>query len=273
MNDRLRKELDGQGFACLRDFLSPRTVDDVRAIHTDLHRAAVRVATDGAAATPAGRQRELVVVRESDGSGRLCRFEHCAAISEAFATRVAGAVGALLAEVAGGDVALFKDKCNLKLPGGGAFDPHQDIVAYRPFGPTTFVTAALFVDPATARNGALEFATDYVDRCQGDARAEPTHFGARVEFEVTSGGVMVSDPGADFAWQMVEADPADVVLFDGFVPHRSAPNHSGDSRSAYFLTFNLARDGDLYATYYDAKLADPDNPMFHVATPTAYERS
>ena len=43
------------------------------------------------------------------------------------------------------------------------------------------------------------------------------------------------------------------VLFDSYLPHRSAPNHTNTWRRSAYLTFNARSQGDLHAAYYAKK--------------------
>ena len=65
-------------------------------------------------------------------------------------------VSPILEEVLEKRVTLLKDKINWKLPGGGAFKPHQDFEAWSDFPPTYYVTCAILVDECTKENGCLE---------------------------------------------------------------------------------------------------------------------
>ena len=49
------------------------------------------------------------------------------------------------------------------------------------------------------------------------------------------------------------ARPGDVVFFDSFVPHRSAPNLSRHDRRALYVTWNRLREGDHRARYFADK--------------------
>jgi len=42
-----------------------------------------------------------------------------------------------------------------------------------------------------------------------------------------------------------------IVVFNGWVPHRSSSNRSLFPRRAVFLTYNRAVDGDFHTEYYD----------------------
>ena len=47
--------------------------------------------------------------------------------------------------------------------------------------------------------------------------------------------------------------PGDLVLFDSYLPHRSAPNASSTWRRSAYLTFNRAAEGDYHEAYYATK--------------------
>ena len=144
------------------------------------------------------------------------------------------------------EAVLFKDKINLKPPGGGAYTVHQDAPAYRGFGITDFITAMVAVDDATVANGCLEFAV-----------------GPRItrELELDRDGQIVASQLEQIDFQPVPVQAGDAIVFDGLVPHRSAPNHSGLPRRAVFLTFNPRKQGDKRTEYYQAKrrLFPPEN--------------
>lgn len=144
----------------------------------------------------------------------------------------------ILAELFQDEPVLFKDKVNLKPPGGGAYTAHQDAPAYRGFGISDFITAMVAIDDATVANGCLEFAA-----------------GPRVtrELELDEAGQIRAAELASLRFEPAPIRAGDVVVFDGLVPHRSAPNSGGSARRALFLTFNPGKQGDKRAAYYDAK--------------------
>src|SRR5437016_14669027 len=89
----------------------------------------------------------------------LARIENFVPYHAGLAALVTGPrlVG-LLAALCGEPVVLFKDKINLKLPGGAGFAPHQDAPAYVDFGVEHHLTVMLPVDAFTRENGCLEMA-------------------------------------------------------------------------------------------------------------------
>ncbi len=144
----------------------------------------------------------------------------------------------VLSELFGDEAVLFKDKVNLKPQGGGAYTAHQDGPAYHGFGISDFITAMVAIDDATVSNGCLEFAT-------GPRVAE--------ELELDEAGQIATAALANLRFEPVPMRSGDVIVFDGLVPHRSAPNRSGTARRALFLTFNPKKQGDRRAAYYQAK--------------------
>ena len=147
-----------------------------------------------------------------------------------------GASGQLLGEPA----VIFKDKINFKLPGGGGFDAHQDVQAGWSRYADLHLTALVAVDRATIANGCLEIATDF--------RGAHQLIGA--EWEPLTAAQLDG-----LRWAFIEAEPGDVVYFDSFVPHRSAPNLTGEQRRVLYYTYNRASAGDHLAQYYADKRA------------------
>jgi 2-aminoethylphosphonate dioxygenase len=133
---------------------------------------------------------------------------------------------------------LFKDKVNLKPQGGGAYAAHQDGPAYKGFGISDFITALVAIDDATLANGCLEFA--------GGPRV-------RHELELDEAGQIAPAELVNLSFEPAPMRSGDIIVFDGLVPHRSAPNRSGLARRALFLTFNPRRQGDKRAAYYEEK--------------------
>ena len=138
---------------------------------------------------------------------------------------------------------LYKEKINYKLPGGEGFAPHQDVAAgWWMYGQSFHISTLIAVDEATIENGCLEVVHGQHRR---GIIGEPWK-------EV--------DPAAaaSMQWRFVETRPGDVVFFDSFVPHRSAPNRSTRPRRVLYATYAKASEGDWRAQYYaDKRLSFP----------------
>jgi hypothetical protein len=150
-----------------------------------------------------------------------------------------GPLPAALAQLLGEPPRLFKDKINLKLPGGSGFEPHQDAQAGWDAYCATHVTAVLAIDATTRENGCLELAAGAHRR---GLLGEPWRPLAGPELD-----------GLEFEAQ--PGQPGDALFFDSYVPHRSAPNRSGESRRVLYLTYNPASQGDHYERYFADKRA------------------
>lgn len=215
----------------------------------------------------------LVSVSEAHNPDQLCRIEYLAGSDAYFAEVLVPALKSLIEQQIGQPVNLFKDKCNFKHPGGGGFTPHQDVVAYRPFGSDYQVTAAVMLDAANESNGALEMANVW-DCSASEGEWVTTPRGQQPLLPCYNGGVRNGDINDRFTqamqWQRIDTQPGDVVLFDSYIPHRSQANNSTSTRRILFFTFNLASEGDFYHQYYQRKWAAPDDPLFHVSTPTLH---
>jgi len=220
---------------------------------------------------------ELIAVPEIDNAEKVCRYEYIKGYSQPVRELIVPKLQEMIRQLTGTDFVLFKDKCNAKNPGGGAFDPHQDVIAYDQFKPAYHVTAAIFLDDATLENGCLFFPENYQqDLANLKTRRVSTPVGDLPVLDSYEGGTthgnIRQEICARINWKPVPARTGDVVLFDSYVPHYSEKNESELTRRAMFFTFNALCDGDFYDAYYDMKHQEFDNPKFHVATPTAHSK-
>ena len=136
----------------------------------------------------------------------------------------------------GGPVVLFKDKINFKMPGGAGFKAHQDQQAgWSTYAPL-FVTAMVTLDAATVENGCLEIAA-----------------GRHREGLIGQQWVPLEEQGLSL--EIIPTAPGDVIFFDSYVPHASKANLTGSPRRILYLTYNLAREGDLRPRYFADKHA------------------
>jgi hypothetical protein len=137
-------------------------------------------------------------------------------------------------KVLGGRAQLMKDKFIAKPPGAAGYATHQD-GAYWPgmgFDTSRFLTAIIFLDDATAENGAIECAAGYHD----DLLTDPD---------------IVADPDErQFGeFETIETRAGDLLLLHALTPHRSGPNRSSGMRRALLYTYGVDPRPDLYALY------------------------
>ena len=215
----------------------------------------------------------LIIVPEAKNPQLACRAEDFCSFYPGLYHFVSGTITSYIGHLLGEPYVLFKDKINFKWPGGGAFLPHQDFPAYEMFGPREHVTAMISIDRATLENGCLQVATDWRAAFAGDSRVDQKALenGRAVlpYIEGTSAHGSIKPEYTDkITWLPLETAPGDLVLISSYVPHYSEPNHSQKPRRAMFLTHNRLREGDHRQAYYQAKRSDPNNPVFHIGTPT-----
>lgn len=216
----------------------------------------------------------LIVVPEKTDPSKVCRYEHVLGAHEEFRMCLVPIVQRYLEELCSEPLVIFKDKVNNKLPGGGEFRPHQDIVAYKAFPPRYYVTAMVSIDDTTIQNGCLCVASDY-NRL---AFENPSYVSERVLskpiFNNIQGGEFHGDIhpeiSSKFDWISLPTAKCDLLVIDSFIPHRSAHNASTSSRRALFITFSRASEGEWYNHYYEEKSRNPHDPKFHVSTPTSF---
>ena len=167
---------------------------------------------------------------------------------------------------------LFKDKINWKLPNTSGFKPHQDYLAFADFGPTFFITVALFGNNNTVENGCLEIAKNYYQYLENYNKNIKPNKEELIENDKRK-RILNSDPENygnlckevenNLEWIRLETTPRDLLLFDSFIPHRSGYNKSDKSRINYYLTYNNKECGYLYDEYFKEKRKEfpPDFEM------------
>lgn len=171
------------------------------------------------------------------GEKMMCRAENFADYHESMGHLCRGPLLHLCSRLFEEAAVLFKEKINFKLPGGGGFAAHQDSPAYIGLG-TEHISIMVAIDHATIENGCLEVAPGVWREGQ---------------VPLTSDGIVTPEAEANMAFRPVECSPGDVLVFTGYLPHRSKGNASTKSRRAMFITYNPASQGDFHADYYRAK--------------------
>jgi 2-aminoethylphosphonate dioxygenase len=179
--------------------------------------------------------------KTDDTSVRLIqRIENFCPFHPGLDALVNGRLKSSVERLLGGPAVLFKDKINLKMPGGAGFEAHQDQQAgWSRYAPL-FVTALVCIDPATVENGCLEIA---------DAPRFTGLIGE--EWKPLTAAQM-----AGFDLKPLPCRPGDVIFFDSYVPHASKPNRTDRARRILYLTYNAKTYGDHRAQYFAEKRAN-----------------
>ena len=165
-----------------------------------------------------------------------------------------------------GQWVLYKEKLNLKPPGGSGFAPHVDTpslrVPFPDFGPKNFLTVMIAIDDMHIPNGCMQFVKqklpvlsskhtpDIID-CLVSA---PTKNNNGDDDNPDAGGrqgAIDLEIANQMPFEYWPAKAGDIIVFDGWIPHRSGPNKHYFSRRAVYLTYNPLTEGDWHDAYYD----------------------
>jgi hypothetical protein len=159
----------------------------------------------------------------------------------------------ILSAALGVEMVLYKEKLNLKPPGGSGFAPHLDTpslrVALGPEGPQAFCTVMVAIDDATSQNGCLRICRgqwteeNAINVVQPDEDGNPDGGGRA--------GAIPLDVSENLHFDDITCKGGTVVAFNGWAPHRSAANVSPFPRRAVFLTYNPKNEGDFHKKYYE----------------------
>lgn len=166
---------------------------------------------------------------------------------------------------------LYKEKLNLKPPGGSGFAPHLDTpslrVALGRQGPQTFVTLMVAIDDMNEGNGCLRLvhgAWSESNRCEiivpVDSASDHDEHDGKGSQRRRNGGKNPDAGGREGAipahvsegqtYTNLLCKGGSMAMFHGWTPHRSSANISRFPRRAVFLTYNPLREGEFHDLYY-----------------------
>lgn len=132
---------------------------------------------------------------------------------------------------------LCTDKINFKFPGARGFYPHQDMSGIWSDYTDAIAQAFIAIDKSDVENGCLFIAP------------------GRHKEGMLGGKMVPMDERnlADMEFIPIHQEPGDVLVFDGFLPHKSAPNNSSKSRRTLLFTYTKESDGDLRKMYLSSR--------------------
>jgi hypothetical protein len=136
---------------------------------------------------------------------------------------------ATIGDLYGEEACLFKDKLIYKPPGVKGYDLHQDYISWPGF-PRSFLTVLIPFDRADLDNGCTEVFPGYHTGGLMTPADGTFHLLSLDLIDESRGVALVLDPG-------------DVAVFDGFTPHRSAPNRSDRWRRQLYVSYNKLSEG------------------------------
>jgi ectoine hydroxylase-related dioxygenase (phytanoyl-CoA dioxygenase family) len=136
---------------------------------------------------------------------------------------------AAIGDLYGEGACLFKDKLVYKGPGVKGYDLHQDYAPWDSF-PRSFLTVLIPFDRADLENGCTEVFPGY--HTQGLLRPRGQEYAP-----------LPADAVDEARAVPLVLDLGDIAIFDGFTPHRSAPNRSKRWRRQFFPSYNRISEG------------------------------
>lgn len=257
--ERLRQFIDEQ--RSIRDYYAQDslcTVPSALCLDPSLMRRITDELSWGKHASTKSYETIKVLAAASGGGGQVLerrtvtRFENFVKTHGEW-TRLCDYIGRITSIICGQPMVLFKEKLNLKPPGGSGFAPHLDTpslrVALGSKGPQNFVTVMIAIDSMTVQNGCLQFVKgkwsdeNAVETIQPKSDGNPDADGRA--------GAIPLAVADSLAFEPLECPGGTVVLFNGWTPHRSAANRSPFPRRAVFLTFNPLQEGSCRDLYYE----------------------
>ena len=234
-----------QGFAVLRGVLDPAACAVARRESDSLMD---RCAADSDAYGPR-LELEVDHLAPEDSTGMdtvIRKIEPISDLSDFFARMaLRDSVAGPARAVFDGDVRLFEDKLNLKLPGGSPYPWHQDWSCCWRAHTDELVTCFVYLDDADLANGCLQV-------IPGSHLGRPTHpFRGTGHFEVDPAFVDTSRAVA------VPLAAGDMIVFDPYLLHFSDLNRGTTPRRAIIYTYYPARLGRVNQDRFPADHALP----------------
>ncbi len=164
---------------------------------------------------------------------------------------------------------LFKDKLNLKLPGGEGFEPHIDghftwidkkkkiRKGWQEYS-NNFLNVVIPLEKTNKDNGCLRLADlhstkKYLGNSWKKINSKLDYLTPKVKKKYIK----------SFKFQSIEQNPGDVLFFDWRVCHSSKKNNSKKSRMIFYVTYAQLKEGKrkIRQKYYSDKVLSK-NPLF-----------
>jgi ectoine hydroxylase-related dioxygenase (phytanoyl-CoA dioxygenase family) len=229
-----------EGYAVLRGVLDPAECDDARRESDRLMRLcgderdryAARLELEVDHLAPEQRRGMDRVIRKIEPISDLSPFFAQMALRPA----IAGPARAVF----DGEVALFEDKLNLKLPGGSPYPWHQDWSCCWRAHTDELATCFVYLDDADLTNGCLQV-------IPGSHHDKPV-------LPFRGGGHFEVDPAVVDEERAVPVPLAagDMIVFDPYLLHFSDLNRGRTPRRAIIYTYYPARMGSVNQDRYPA---------------------
>ena len=172
------------------------------------------------------------------GNKKICRTENLLINNNINSILTTGLLPSIVSNVFGSKVLLFKEKINYKYPNTGEYRAHQDITAYP--NSANHITALINLCDTNKTNGSIQFSPLCNNGLSNNTILENTN------------GIITNPE--KLKWnECIQSKFGDIILFNSYIPHKSAINLRKYPRKALYLTYNNACEGDRRKEYYDLK--------------------
>jgi ectoine hydroxylase-related dioxygenase (phytanoyl-CoA dioxygenase family) len=169
----------------------------------------------------------------------LHKISHFIEISPLFSVIASNTnITSLATQLLGGNSFLCTDKINFKLPGARGFYPHQDMSGTWSSYVDNMINVFVAIDEADDENGCLYVAP---------GRHREGLLGPKMK-------PMLPEHLVTMDFVPIYQKPGDILMFDGFLPHKSAPNNSNKPRRVLLLTFTV--DEKLRTEFFSGIILD-----------------
>ncbi len=172
------------------------------------------------------------------GNKKLCRTEDLLINDDIKSILTTGLLPNIISNVFESPVLLFKEKINYKYPNTGEYRAHQDITAYP--NSANHITALINLCDTDKTNGSIQFSPLCNNGLSNNVILENTN------------GIITNSEKLNWN-ECIQSKFGDIILFNSYIPHKSAINVKKFPRKALYLTYNNAYEGDKRKEYYDLK--------------------
>ena len=157
----------------------------------------------------------------------------------------------LIKNILGLNVLIFKDKFNLKPPGGEGFKAHYDGVfifvdpdnkkkcGWYEYG-DTFINVLVAIDDCNEENGTIELAKSENEPFHNLIKKTKSEEIAELLDEVEKG----------YSFEKINLNVGDLVIFKNTCPHKSSINNSNTPRRILYYTYLDEKFGNQYENYF-----------------------
>tara|TARA_Y100001970_G_scaffold13925_1_gene15722 strand:+ start:248 stop:1015 length:768 start_codon:yes stop_codon:yes gene_type:complete len=182
-------------------------------------------------------RKSLFYYEEVEGLPKLCRIEKFLEDNKFLKKQILGEdILGYINKLNSKSFYLYKEKINIKFPGGSGYSAHQDATAYHKL--KGHITCLIALTEMNQENGCL-----YISKLKNNNEL----------LSYDKNGCIEKSLDKKLLWQPIIMSKGDCLFFNSYLPHKSEKNISNKERKAIYLTFNLRSEGNLRDKYYQSR--------------------